>query len=98
MSWFINDLKAYDYDDIRDIVEKENLRGELKLYCVANPDFNLFTYTLSAAPRILPQVVERLDDETESGAAVAQDVLRDVFFAGASNPDSRPPSASFGEL
>ena len=36
MSWFINDLKAYDYDDIRDIVEKENLRGELKWYFVAD--------------------------------------------------------------
>ena len=58
---------------------------------------NSFTYTLTATPRILPRVVERLDDEAESGAAVAENVLRDVFYAGASNPDSRTTSA-FGEF
>ena len=61
-------------------------------------NFNSFTYTLTATPRILPQIVERLDDEAESGAAVAENVLRDVFNAGASDPDSRTTSAHFGEL
>ena len=37
MSWFINDLKAYDYGEIRDIVVKENLRGELKCNFIADP-------------------------------------------------------------
>ena len=36
MSWFINDLKAYDYGEIRDIVVKENLRGELKCNFIAD--------------------------------------------------------------
>ena len=56
------------------------------------------TYPLAATPRILPRIVERLDDEPESGAEVAENVLRDVFNAGASDPDSRTTSAHFGEL
>ena len=90
MSWFINDLKECDYEQIKEIVEKENLRGELYLTYLYIYFHSYFAYPFTGAPFILPQ---RLDDEAGGGAT-----LRDAYSAGASVPDSRPPSTSFRQL
>lgn len=68
MSWFINDLKECDYEQIKEIVEKENLRGGLYLTYLYNYFHSYFTYPFTAAPFILmQQVLARLDDEAGGG-------------------------------